>query len=111
MSGKSDFSLEGSETLLPILDAIVERGGADAGLREVVLGMAHRGRPECTGEYHRQAVCRGVSRVFRMIFCLTRWDGDGDVKYHLGFSADRTSARGNKIHPVAVAQSEATWRR
>jgi 2-oxoglutarate dehydrogenase E1 component len=94
--GQKRFSLEGSETLIPILDAIVEKS-ADGGVREIILGMAHRGRlnvlVNIIGKPYEE-----VFHEFEDNFLPNSMDGDGDVKYHLGFSADRTSARGNKIH-------------
>jgi 2-oxoglutarate dehydrogenase E1 component len=94
--GQKRFSLEGAETLLPILDAIVEKA-ADSGVREIVLGMAHRGRlnvlANIIGKPYEE-----VFHEFEDNYLPNSMDGDGDVKYHLGFSADRTSARGNKIH-------------
>jgi len=94
--GQKRFSLEGSETLLPLLDAIVEPA-ADGGVREIVFGMAHRGRlnvlVNIIGKPYEE-----VFHEFEDNFLPNSMDGDSDVKYHLGFSADRTSARGNKIH-------------
>jgi 2-oxoglutarate dehydrogenase E1 component len=94
--GQKRFSLEGSETLLPILDMIVEKA-ADGGVREIVFGMAHRGRlnvlSNIIGKPYEE-----VFHEFEDNFLPNSMDGDGDVKYHLGFSADRTSARGKQIH-------------
>ena len=94
--GQKRFSLEGSETLIPILDAIVEKA-ADGGAREIILGMAHRGRlnvlSNIIGKPYEE-----VFHEFEDNYLANSMDGDGDVKYHLGFSADRTSARANQIH-------------
>jgi 2-oxoglutarate dehydrogenase E1 component len=94
--GQKRFSLEGSETLIPLLDAIVERA-ADGGVREIVMGMAHRGRlnvlANIIGKPYQE-----IFFEFDDNFLPNSVDGDGDVKYHLGFSADRVSARGNRIH-------------
>ena len=82
--GQKRFSLEGAETLIPILDAIVERA-ADAGVREMVLGMAHRGRlnvlANIIGKPYEE-----IFSEFEDNFLPNSSDGDGDVKYHLGFS-------------------------
>ena len=51
--GAKTFSLEGSETLIPLLDLALEKAG-DHGVKDVVLGMAHRGTIECAGQYHGQ---------------------------------------------------------
>jgi 2-oxoglutarate dehydrogenase E1 component len=94
--GQKRFSLEGSETLIPVLDAVVTQA-ADAGVREVVVGMSHRGR--------LNVLANIIGKPYQEIFSEfednllpNSVDGDGDVKYHLGFSADRTTAHGNKIH-------------
>lgn len=94
--GQKRFSLEGSETLIPVLDALLEKA-ADSGIREVVFGMAHRGRlnvlVNILGKPYEE-----VFHEFEDNFLPNSIDGDGDVKYHLGFSSDRVSARGSKIH-------------
>jgi 2-oxoglutarate dehydrogenase E1 component len=94
--GQKRFSLEGAETLIPILDAIVEKA-ADGGVREIILGMAHRGRlnvlANIIGKPYEE-----IFHEFEDDFLPHSRDGDGDVKYHLGFGANRVSARGGKIH-------------
>jgi 2-oxoglutarate dehydrogenase E1 component len=94
--GQKRFSLEGAETLIPVLDAIVEKG-ADEGVQEFVLGMAHRGRlnvlANILGKPYEE-----IFAEFEDNFLPDSIDGDGDVKYHLGFSHDRVSARGNRVH-------------
>src|SRR5262249_51138376 len=94
--GQKRFSLEGAETLIPMLEAIVERA-AEAGGREAVLGMAHRGR--------LNGVANILPKPFEGNFAqveehyLPEWtDGDGDVKYHLGFSSDRLLPGGRQLH-------------
>jgi 2-oxoglutarate dehydrogenase E1 component len=94
--GQKRFSLEGAETLVPVLDAIVEKA-ADGGVQEIILGMAHRGRLNILANI----LGKPYEEIFAEFEDLARpeaVDGDGDVKYHLGFSGDRTSARGNRIH-------------
>jgi 2-oxoglutarate dehydrogenase E1 component len=94
--GQKRFSLEGAETLIPLLDALVEKA-ADLEVKEIVLGMAHRGRlnvlANILGKPYRE-----IFSEFEENFLPDSVAGDGDVKYHLGFSGDRTSARGNPIH-------------
>jgi 2-oxoglutarate dehydrogenase E1 component len=94
--GQKRFSLEGAETLVPLLDAIVEKA-ADGGVQEIVLGMSHRGRlnilANILGKPYEE-----IFAEFEDVGRPEAVDGDGDVKYHLGFSGDRTSARGNRIH-------------
>src|SRR5207253_2080448 len=94
--GQKRFSLEGAETLIPLLDAIVEQA-ANTGVREIVLGMSHRGRlnvlANVLGKPYQE-----VFAEFEDNFLLDSMDGDGDVKYHLGFSSDRTMPSGKCIH-------------
>jgi 2-oxoglutarate dehydrogenase E1 component len=94
--GQKRFSLEGAETLIPILDAIVEKA-ADTGVREIVFGMAHRGRLNVLSNIIGKPF-EEIFHEFEDDYLPHSRDGDGDVKYHLGFSADRASARSNKIH-------------
>jgi 2-oxoglutarate dehydrogenase E1 component len=94
--GQKRFSLEGGESLIPLLDRIVERA-AHHGAQEIVLGMAHRGRinvlvnllgRSLTGLF--DAPAQGPGRPL-----------SGDVKYHQGFSADLQTPHG-RVH-VALA--------
>ncbi|NUP09335.1 MAG: 2-oxoglutarate dehydrogenase E1 component [Polyangiaceae bacterium] len=94
-AGTKRFSLEGAESVVSLLDLLVERS-ADEGVEEVVLGMAHRGR--------LNVLVNIMDKSLREIFAAFE-DADGqanlgrgDVKYHLGFSTDRTSASNKKIH-------------
>ena len=92
--GQKRFSLEGNESLIPALDAIVEAAAAK-GVAEFVLGMAHRGR--------LNVLTNIFGKSAKDIF--SEFDGkdyeqvvfDGDVKYHLGWTSDRMSDNGNKI--------------
>ncbi len=94
--GQKRFSLEGAETLIPLLDAIVELA-PDMGVRELVLGMSHRGRLNVLANILRKPY-QEIFAEFEDVAQPDSQDGDGDVKYHLGFSSDRTSARGKPIH-------------
>jgi len=93
--GAKRFSLEGGETLIPLLDAAIEEASSH-GLEELVIGMAHRGRlnvlANITGKSPR--------RIFEEFRDADpgRMAGGGDVKYHMGFSSDRTTAHGRRIH-------------
>ena len=93
--GQKRFSLEGGEMLIPLLDAVIERGGR-RGVREIVMGMPHRGR--------LNVLANILDKPYSLIFSEFEGSapktvaGDGDVKYHLGFSADRTTADGHQIH-------------
>ncbi|AIY13052.1 2-oxoglutarate dehydrogenase E1 component [Cellulophaga baltica] len=92
--GQKRFSLEGNESLIPALDAIVERA-AEMGVEQFVMGMAHRGR--------LNVLTNIFGKAAKDIF--SEFDGkdyeqvifDGDVKYHLGWTSDRMSDNGNKI--------------
>ena len=94
--GQKRFSLEGSETLIPLLDALVEKA-PELGIKEIVLGMAHRGRlnvlANILGKPYQE-----IFTEFEDNFLPESIEGDGDVKYHLGFSSDHTTARGGKVH-------------
>ena len=92
--GQKRFSLEGNESLIPGLDAIVEKA-AEMGVEQFVMGMAHRGR--------LNVLTNIFGKSAKDIF--SEFDGkdyeeeifDGDVKYHLGWTSDRMSDNGNKI--------------
>jgi 2-oxoglutarate dehydrogenase E1 component len=93
--GKKSFSLEGAETLIPLLDMVIERGG-EQGIKEIVLGMAHRGRLNVLANIMN----KGAQEIFREFADLDPklHLGRGDVKYHLGYSSDWTTARGERVH-------------
>ncbi|HEU6449077.1 MAG TPA: 2-oxoglutarate dehydrogenase E1 component [Verrucomicrobiae bacterium] len=93
--GAKTFSLEGCETLLPLLDLALERAGAQ-GVRDVVIGMAHRGRLNVLAHIAGKNPCD----IFREFADATpeKWEGRGDVKYHLGYSGNWTTANGREIH-------------
>lgn len=94
--GQKRFSLEGSETLIPVLDAVVEKAPA-LGVNEIVMGMAHRGRLNVLANILRKPY-QEIFAEFEDNFIPDSLDGDGDVKYHLGFSSDLTTSAGEKIH-------------
>ncbi len=94
--GQKRFSLEGAETLIPLLDALIEKA-ADGGMHEVVLGMAHRGRLNVLANILEKPYSEVFSE-FEDNYLPGSTDGDGDVKYHLGFSTDRTTSSGQRIH-------------
>lgn len=94
--GQKRFSLEGGESLIPSLDAIVQHG-AKLGVKEVIVGMAHRGR--------LSTLVNIFEKDHKSVF--TEFDGkhfdsdesfDGDVKYHLGYSTDIKSQDGKDVH-------------
>jgi 2-oxoglutarate dehydrogenase E1 component len=95
-TGQKRFSLEGSETLIPILETIVEKA-PDAQVREIILGMAHRGRLNVLANILRKPY-EEIFAQFEDKYLPDSMDGDGDVKYHLGFSSDRVNSHGKKVH-------------
>ena len=95
--GQKRFSLEGGESLIPCLDALIQKG-AEMGAKEFVLGMAHRGR--------LNTLVNIMEKKYEAIF--NEFDGkefdsddsfDGDVKYHLGYSNNIITTEG---HPVRL---------
>jgi 2-oxoglutarate dehydrogenase E1 component len=94
--GHKRFSIEGAETLIPLLDALVEEG-VKLGAEELVMGMAHRGRLNVLAHVLRKPYELILSE-FEETFVPQEGEGDGDVKYHLGFSCDHVTTQGRKIH-------------
>jgi 2-oxoglutarate dehydrogenase E1 component len=95
-TGTKRFGLDGGESLIPALEQIIKRGG-QLGVKEIVFGMAHRGRlntlTQVMGKPHRVLFheFKGGSATPDEV------EGSGDVKYHLGASSDR-EFDGNKVH-------------
>ncbi len=94
--GQKRFSLEGGESTIPAIWEIIEQG-AEAGVEEVVIGMAHRGR--------LNVLANILGKTYEQIFNefegtadpdLTM--GDGDVKYHLGYSSEITTDHGKTVN-------------
>lgn len=94
--GQKRFSLEGAETVIPALDSVIEKG-AELGIQEFVIGMAHRGR--------LNVLANIMNKTYKDIF--TEFEGKnydesapfgGDVKYHMGFSTDVETTKGKDVH-------------
>ncbi len=97
--GQKRFSLEGGESLIPALHALIQRG-ANFGIKEMIFGMAHRGRLNVLGNIFK--------KDFKNIF--SEFEGkpyeedqegeefDGDVKYHLGYSNSIKAENGETLH-------------
>lgn len=94
--GQKRFSLEGGESTIPFLDAVIATA-AQHGVEEVMIGMAHRGR--------LNVLANIMGKTYEQIFSefegtakpdLTM--GDGDVKYHMGYSSDIVTPGNNKVH-------------
>ncbi|MFZ3416192.1 multifunctional oxoglutarate decarboxylase/oxoglutarate dehydrogenase thiamine pyrophosphate-binding subunit/dihydrolipoyllysine-residue succinyltransferase subunit [Arthrobacter sp. 3Tela_A] len=99
--GQKRFSLEGGESLIPLLDAVIS-GAADEGMEEVGIGMAHRGRlnvlTNIAGKTYAQ-----VFREFEGTQDPRSVQGSGDVKYHLGTEGTFTSDNGNQTKVYLAA--------
>ncbi|MEJ2602184.1 MAG: 2-oxoglutarate dehydrogenase E1 component [Gammaproteobacteria bacterium] len=97
--GQKRFSLEGGDSLIPLLDDLIQRGG-ESGIKEVVIGMAHRGRinvlVNLLGKSPEELFSEFEGKVD-----LEALSGSGDVKYHMGFSSDIRTSGGN-VH-IALA--------
>jgi 2-oxoglutarate dehydrogenase E1 component len=92
--GQKRFSLEGLETLIPALDSVIQFG-AELGVEEFVLGMAHRGR--------LNVLANIMGKSYEEIFKEFEGKGaeeegifEGDVKYHLGSSSEFDTRKGKK---------------
>ncbi|WP_339751397.1 2-oxoglutarate dehydrogenase E1 component [Algoriphagus aquimarinus] len=94
--GQKRFSLEGGESTIPFLDAVINTS-SQLGVKEVMIGMAHRGR--------LNVLANIMGKTYEQIFSefegtakpdLTM--GDGDVKYHMGYSSDIVTHSENKVH-------------
>ncbi len=92
--GQKRFSLEGAEALIPAMDAIINHG-AELGIEEYVIGMAHRGR--------LNVLANIMGKTYSDIFKEFEGQGfddalfEGDVKYHLGYSSEVKTPTGNKV--------------
>lgn len=93
--GAKSFSLEGSESLIPLLAFAIERAALH-GTNEIVLGMAHRGRLNVLANIMGKSP-RNIFREFEDVD-PELYMGSGDVKYHLGHSSDYITASGKRVH-------------
>jgi 2-oxoglutarate dehydrogenase E1 component len=97
--GQKRFSLEGGDSLIPLLDDLVQQGGK-FGIEETIIGMAHRGRLNVLVNLLGKSP-KDLFNEFEGQYDLAKLRGSGDVKYHKGFSADLKTPSGN-VH-VALA--------
>jgi 2-oxoglutarate dehydrogenase E1 component len=97
--GQKRFSLEGGESLIPLLDDLVQHGGK-MGVEEAIIGMAHRGRLNVLVNLLGKSP-KDLFSEFEGQYDLAKLRGSGDVKYHKGFSSDLKTPSGN-VH-VALA--------
>ena len=105
--GAKRFSLEGAESVIPLIDLLIEAAGAQ-GIEELVIGMAHRGR--------LNVLVNVLGKNVREIFAgfddkhPERFIGGGDVKYHLGYSSDVLTGAGVPLHlSLAFNPSHLEW--
>ena len=92
--GAKSFSLEGCETLIPLLDLLIERA-CNHGVNDIVIGMAHRGRLSVL----TNVIGKNAQEIFREFADLdhVHYEGRGDVKYHLGYRGRWTSSQGENL--------------
>ncbi len=93
--GQKRFSLEGAEAIIPALETLVEEGAA-LGVKEFVIGMAHRGRLNVLANI----LNKNYENIFLEFEGKSFGDShfEGDVKYHMGYSSDRIAHNGEKVH-------------
>ncbi len=94
--GQKRFSLEGAEALIPALDAVIEKG-ADLGIEEFVVGMAHRGRLSVLANIMQKSY-KDIFAEFEGRSYNPETPFGGDVKYHLGYSTDVATIKGKNVH-------------
>jgi 2-oxoglutarate dehydrogenase E1 component len=94
--GAKRFSLEGGEALIPLMNTIVD-DGAGLGVEEFVIGMAHRGRLNVLAHVMNKPY-ETILAEFEGRIMVPFGEGDGDVKYHLGYSHDRVGKNDKKVH-------------
>ena len=94
-TGAKSFSLEGAESLIPLLDLAIEAAG-EQGIEEIIMGMAHRGRLNVLANI----IGKSPRAIFREFADADPdlYTGRGDVKYHLGYNNDWETAAGHKVH-------------
>ncbi|TAF33523.1 MAG: 2-oxoglutarate dehydrogenase E1 component [Cytophagales bacterium] len=93
--GQKRFSLEGGEAAIAALDVVINQG-AELGVQEVMVGMAHRGRLNVLANTLRKPYDL-IFREFEGLALLDQTVGDGDVKYHMGYSSHITTPQGKKV--------------
>jgi multifunctional 2-oxoglutarate metabolism enzyme len=93
--GQKRFSLEGCETVIPLLDQLIE-GAAERGVEEIVMGMAHRGRLNVLANVIGK-FCERIFTMFEGSVHPAFPADEGDVKYHQGAVGERETAKGKKV--------------
>lgn len=90
------FSIEGGESTIPGLDTLIEQS-ADLGVKDIVIGMAHRGRLNVLTHILGKKP-EYIFTEFEGNYKVDLSEGEGDVKYHMGYSADVTTRNGKEVH-------------
>lgn len=93
--GAKSFSLEGAESLIPLLDLVIDKAG-EQGVEDLVIGMAHRGRLNVLANVMGKSP-RLIFREFADVDAA-HYHGSGDVKYHLGYHSSTVTASGRALH-------------
>lgn len=94
--GQKRFSLEGGETLIPVLHELIDEGGEE-GVQMAVLGMAHRGRLNVLANILQKSYST-IFHEFEKNYVPDSFGGTGDVKYHMGFEAEIKTFHGKDMH-------------
>jgi 2-oxoglutarate dehydrogenase E1 component len=113
--GAKRFSLEGAESLIPLLERLIERA-ARSNVSEIVIGMAHRGRLNVLANVLGKPASQIFAEFLDKVDPSDGSDSGGDVKYHLGYSIDRvfrgdgTGADSHRVHlSLAFNPSHLEW--
>jgi 2-oxoglutarate decarboxylase len=94
--GQKRFSIEGCETIIPLLDQLIERAG-ELGVEDIKMGMAHRGRLNVLANVIGH-FCERIFTAFEGSVHPSFPADEGDVKYHQGAEGERETASGRKVH-------------
>lgn len=99
--GQKRFGLEGAETLIAAIDSLIESGPSN-GVKEIVMGMAHRGRLNVLANIFRKSYDY-IFHEFSENYLPKTLHGDGDVKYHLGFESALENSKGEAMRLFLAA--------
>ncbi len=99
--GQKRFSIEGGETLIPMMNELITQGGEE-GVETFVIGMAHRGRLNVLSNVLRKSYA-DIFHQFERSYVPNSFEGSGDVKYHQGWTASVQTKKGKQIDLVLAA--------
>ncbi len=94
--GAKRFSIEGCDSLIPMLEYLVEKGVNDLSIKEIIIAMAHRGRVNVLTNFMNKGLKLILAEFNGHMGALKEYDAD--VKYHMGFSAEKETLKGKKCH-------------